>query len=174
MVPTIPYAHDDPVKLESCHAEATWCANIETVVEMSIFNISSFKTTQKRGLCGSAIICGNTHYCDMVREVAPGFQSCKVSVTVYIKHKSGRFCSKFFCIKSMCISPWRQYLFKINNKEIITTCIVFIADFKRIFPNWKFWKTCNWKKLFFSIVYLVYCFCRGEELLRRVDQFLHP
>ena len=80
--PAIPGVDLDPVKLEACPAEATQCANTETVAEIPIPNQSPLKTTQKLGQCANEEICGSTLNCDIAKKNVPGFQSCKVSYIV--------------------------------------------------------------------------------------------
>ena len=80
--PAIPGVDSDTVKLKACPAEATRCANTETVAEIPIPNQSPLKTTQKLSQCANEAICGSTLNCDMVKKNVPGFQSCKVSVVV--------------------------------------------------------------------------------------------
>ena len=82
MAPAIPGVTLEPVKLEACPAEATRCANIETVAEIPIPNQSPVKTTQKLGQCANEAVCGSTLVCDTAKKSVPGFQSCKVSVIV--------------------------------------------------------------------------------------------
>ena len=82
MAPAIPGVKLDPVKLEPCPAEATRCANTETVAEISIPNQSPVKSTQKLGQCANETTCESTLNCDMAKKSAPGFQSCKVSIIV--------------------------------------------------------------------------------------------
>lgn len=72
----------DPVILEVCPAEATRCANTETVAEISVPNQSPIKTRQKLGQCANEVICGSTLNCDMAYKNVPGFQSCNVSAIV--------------------------------------------------------------------------------------------
>ena len=90
-----------PVKLEACPPEATRCANTETVAEIAIPNQSPIKSTMKLGQCANETICDDTLNCDKAKSMVPGLKSCNVSVTVSSKQISGRFCSKFFFIKSM-------------------------------------------------------------------------
>ena len=80
--PAIPGVDLDPVILEVCPAEATRCANTETVAEISVPNQSPIKTRQKLGQCANEAICGSTLNCDMAKKNVPGFQSCNVSAIV--------------------------------------------------------------------------------------------
>ena len=133
MTPSIPGVVIPPVTLGACPAEATRCANIETVAEVPIPGQSAIKTTQKLGQCANETLCGSTQICDMTKQSVPGFQSCKVSVTVFSEQKCERFCYKFFYIKRVNNPVDTGRKLNVHNK-IRTTSSVFIATLKRYLP----------------------------------------